>query len=138
MINLLKNYLFEVKAKLILKSYVVKRPCLKMNVRAALLTPSGKVILGSNEINSNVFTCPRAEAGCSTGEGYELCKTICKQISHAEVSAINKTKTQGHKIEGSKMYLLGHSFCCNSCLEYAKKCGVKEINVIESNITYLL
>ncbi len=59
--------------------------------------------------------CPRYEQGCGTGEGYELCKNICKQTGHAETTAIDDCLGQNNNPAHADLYLFGHWWCCENC-----------------------
>lgn len=98
--------------------------CAKQVVKASLVAADGSVFYGENSCVNPQKTCPRDLKGFNSGEGYELCKEICKQTNHAEVNAI---KAAGVKAKGSVIYLDGHSYACENCKSTAKKAGVKEI-----------
>ena len=58
--------------------------CAKKTVLAVVQDADGNVLgWGSNACDAPQKACPRAP-----GEGYEKCVSICKQPSHAEVSAV--------------------------------------------------
>ena len=59
--------------------------------------------------------CPRYEQGCKTGEGYDLCKNICKQTGHAEITAIQDAITNKQNLRHADLYLFGHWWCCKNC-----------------------
>ena len=65
-----------------------------------------------------------------TGEGYELCKSICKQKYHAEVDACLKA---GEAAQGATLILIGHSYCCDDCKRVMKEHGIKEIKIVDLN-----
>ena len=124
------------KIKQKLKSFDPKNPCLKVVVKALIISKDNQEIYGSNDISSSVDVCPREEEGCKTGEGYELCKNVCKQISHAEVSAINNAKNDGIDLTGASLYLSGHSYCCDNCILSMKRAGISYVYVLDSGKEY--
>lgn len=112
-----------------LKNYKVLKPCLKQSVLALIISKDGDGVFGSNSINVSIESCPRSEAGFKTGEGYHLCKDICKQNAHAEVSAILKAKELNIDIKGSSLYLLNHTYCCDNCISSMKDAGLKDATI---------
>jgi deoxycytidylate deaminase len=81
------------------------------------------VSIGTNEIHNNQITeCPRK--GMKSGEGYDLCKTACQQGHHAEVDACLKA---GEEAEGATLYLIGHTYCCDSCKQVMEDHGIKRV-----------
>jgi deoxycytidylate deaminase len=80
------------------------------------------ISIGTNEIHKDITECPRKDM--KTGEGYELCKSVCKQNHHAEVDACLKA---GDQANGAILYLIGHTYCCNDCTEVMERYGIKEV-----------
>ena len=64
-----------------------------------------------------------------TGEGYELCRSVCGQKHHAEVDACLKA---GERARGGVLYLIGHSYCCDNCLSVMKEHGIDDIKIIKA------
>ena len=62
-----------------------------------------------------------------SGEGYELCKLICKQVGHAEVVALSLA---GDTAKGATLYLTGHTYICEDCQRALDFAGVAKV-VIE-------
>lgn len=98
--------------------------CAKQRVVATIVTPDGFTYVGENLCENPQTVCPRDAAGYKTGEGYELCKSICNQGSHAEVAAINLA---GDACSGSTLYLTGHTYACDSCKSAAFGAGISSI-----------
>lgn len=103
------------------------RQCKKQTVVAIIMKDGQLISIGTNEINADIVECPRK--GMKTGEGYELCKTICKQKYHAEVDACLKA---GDRANGAILYLIGHTYCCDNCNEIMKNHGIKKVNFFKS------
>ena len=59
-----------------------------------------------------------------SGQGYELCVNVCKQLHHAEVDAILSATED---ITGADIYIYGHTRCCDDCAAKIKKAGIKNI-----------
>jgi len=103
-----------------------KGKCAKVTTTAIIITQDGDFFVGTNWCRTPQTSCPRGDL--PTGQGYELCKTICTQSNHAEVDACLKA---GSLAEGSKMLLLGHYYVCEDCKKVLKKYGVKEVYVLD-------
>ena len=91
----------------------------------AIITNGTEFWVGSNWCANPQETCPRGDL--PTGEGYELCKSICDQQSHAEVDACLNA---GLRAEGGDLYLIGHTYCCDNCKEVMKQHGIKNIYIM--------
>ena len=76
--------------------------------------------------------CPRYEKGCKTGEGYELCKTICKQTGHAEIIAIQDALKKNHTIKNAQLYLFGHWWCCENCWTTILEHNIQTVYLVEN------
>lgn len=98
--------------------------CVKQVVKAVIIAVDGTTYTGYNSCENPQSVCPRELAGMKTGEGYELCKTVCGQKSHAEISAITLA---GEDCKGATLYLTGHDYACQSCKDSATKAGIKSI-----------
>jgi deoxycytidylate deaminase len=98
--------------------------CAKQVVTAILTAIDGEVFVGTNGCENPQSICPRDTEGYSSGEGYHLCKSICRQGDHAEVNAI---KLAGSKSVGAVIELHGHTYACEPCKNAASKAGVKSI-----------
>ena len=81
--------------------------CAKKRVQCVLIAKDGEVFIGENWCNEPQSECPRLP-----GEGYEKCKSICRQHSHAEVEAI---ELAGRKTRGAVAYLINHHHYCRDC-----------------------
>ena len=99
----------------------MKGRCAKQET-IAIIVNNGQYWIGSNWCNNAQEICPRMKM--KTGEGYELCKSVCGQENHAEVDVCLKA---GGAARGGTLYLLGHTYCCNNCKEIMKKFGVKKV-----------
>ncbi len=99
-------------------------PCAKQVVTATIVTPSGRRFIGTNHCLNAQSKCPRRDM--PTGMGYELCRDICQQPGHAEIQALmNATMTQPNlHLHGSVLYLEGHTYVCESCLQALGAAGV--------------
>jgi deoxycytidylate deaminase len=96
--------------------------CKKQIVTAIILTKDNKVYIGYNDCKNNVDECPRKDM--STREGYALCRTICKQNSHAEISAINKCEDKS-ELKDATLILKGHSYICDNCKKELRNVGIE-------------
>lgn len=94
--------------------------CVKQDVVARLYTPEGELFVGTNRCHNPQQVCPRDVYGMKSGEGYHLCKEVCRQEAHAEVDAITQA---GEKAKGAIIYLTGHQYACGDCQEVARNAG---------------
>ena len=98
-------------------------PCAKTTVKCVLVTPHGEHIVGTNECRNPQKVCPR-----DLGEGYEKCQTICDQVGHAEVVALENA---GAKAVGARAYISGHTYACMNCQHQLFGAGVKSLSIGE-------
>jgi deoxycytidylate deaminase len=96
----------------------MKGRCFKQQV-IAVIENNGRVYVGTNWCENPQPQCPRLE-----GEGYDKCKNICWQRSHAEVDAINNA---GDDVRGGTLYLIGHTRICDNCQRVCNEVGIREI-----------
>lgn len=99
-------------------------PCVKQRVTATIVSLSGQRFLGENDCARPQQTCPRA--GMATGVGYHLCKSICWQTGHAEINAL---AAAGDNARGGTIYIDGHNYACDECLEACGRAGISRIVV---------
>lgn len=100
---------------------VAEVTCAKATVRCTLVTREGEQIIGENWCANPQPVCPR-----TPGEGYEKCKTICRQEGHAEVVAL---RIAGAKARGSRAYIEGHTYACMDCQHALFGAGVISISI---------
>jgi deoxycytidylate deaminase len=100
------------------------RQCKKQTTYAVIYKDGQVVGTGTNEIYADIAKCPREMQGCVPGEGYHLCTEVCKQKGHAEVVAC---ESAGKLADGGTLYLMGHSYCCDNCLETMMTAGITEV-----------
>lgn len=100
--------------------------CKKQTTVAVIVKDNQLISIGTNEIHADIEECPRQ--GMASGEGYELCRTICKQKHHAEVDACIKA---GEQAKGATLVLIGHTYCCSGCKRTMKEYGIKEIKIVK-------
>lgn len=92
--------------------------CAKRRVVAVILLPDGGVSVGEN-LRESARPCPRVSM--PSGTGYEEC-SACGQKCHAEVAAIQNAP--GGLTHGGVLYLIGHHYCCDSCLGAMAASGI--------------
>lgn len=94
----------------------------KKQTAIAVIKTDIEVYVGWNWCKNKVESCP--QEGMPTGQGYELCKSVCGQRFHAETDALNQA---GELAKGGTMYLYGHAYACDDCIEACKKAGIVKI-----------
>lgn len=96
--------------------------CAKVTTIAIVITTTGEEIIGFNACMEPQEICPR-----KPGEDYTKCRTVCKQIGHAEFVAC---LFAGKKSKGGRLVLCGHTYCCDDCLGIMSKAGIAEYEII--------
>lgn len=96
-------------------------PCAKAVVRCTLITPDGERFVGENWCETPQAVCPRVP-----GEDYAKCRTICRQVGHAEQVAMILA---GEKAVGARAYLEGHTYACMECQHAMFAAGVASFTV---------
>jgi hypothetical protein len=93
-------------------------PCAKQTVRCVIWLANGEAVAATNACLNPQPKCPR-----EPGEGYEKCKTICQQLGHAEVQAVQLAARIGADLKGSRAVITGHTYACQHCQETLAKAG---------------
>lgn len=96
-------------------------PCAKRRTQAVLTTVDGKVYVAENICLNPQEVCPRMP-----GEGYEKCKTICRQVGHAEEQVI---LAAGEDAVGATIEVT-HWYACRACESLSHQAGVKSITCV--------
>ena len=100
-------------------------PCAKAQVKCILTFPDGRTVEGENLCENPQEACPRLP-----GEGHEKCLSVCRQIGHAETTALDKC---GGGAVGATARVYGHSYVCRDCQEALYAAGVVGVSAtIES------
>ena len=105
----------------------LRQQCPKQTTMAVIINNKKIVAIGTNWVNIVKEACPRQ--GMESGKGYELCKNTCKQPYHAEIDACLQA---GKKAEGATLYLIGHTYCCDNCIQIMKAHKISEVVLCES------
>lgn len=98
-------------------------------ITIAIIENKGEYWIGTNWCGSPQKKCPRGDM--PSGEGYDLCKSICHQTGHAEENAI---KEAGKKSKGSVLYLIGHTRICDNCQKLIDQAGISKTIIINNII----
>ncbi len=93
-------------------------PCVKQTVTATLVAADGRRFVATNHCENPQAVCPRA--GMKTGEGYHLCREVCRQPAHAEVNVL---ALAGEAARGGTLYLEGHTYACRPCMDACLRAG---------------
>lgn len=98
--------------------------CAKQTVTATIIAADGRRFVGTNYALAPQPSCPRGDM--PSGQGYELCVSVCQQKAHAEVNAIAEA---GDQARGAVLYLEGHSYVCAACTAACAAAGIAEFIV---------
>lgn len=95
--------------------------CAKREVTAIVIGVSGRHYVGQNTCRNPQAVCPRTD-----GEGYEKCKTVCRQIGHAEEMAIAEA---GEDAFGGRIVVAGHVYVCRGCTQLLRSHRINAVSV---------
>ncbi|MEN9316084.1 MAG: hypothetical protein RIS35_2477 [Pseudomonadota bacterium] len=93
--------------------------CAKKRVVVYLYSKDGRVFVGENDCANPQPVCPR-----EPGEGYDKCRTICRQTGHAETNALHQA---GDAARGATALLVGHHHYCRECQRALFDAGVSSL-----------
>lgn len=93
--------------------------CVDKVVAAVVTTEHGRQYLGFNFVRNAPVWCPRG--GMRRGEGYELCKTVCGALDHAEIDALRKFDLSEPVGTKATMQVYGVNHICENCLAELQK-----------------
>lgn len=108
-----------------------KGPCAKQRVQCHIVYPNGESYWGENECLTPQQNCLRGDL--PSGEGYELCHEVCKQLGHAEAVAVREVLNNPEHVpvsSGGRAYLYGHTYFCKDCKAILHRAGVTELYVM--------
>ncbi|MBI4359821.1 MAG: hypothetical protein HY564_01870 [Candidatus Jacksonbacteria bacterium] len=100
----------------------------------AVIVREGKIVSrGHNSRNREPSSCPRVEQNLPSGVGYELCPHCGESdlMGHAEADTIQNAKINGTYICGGEIYMFGHWWACEPCLEKVRAAGITKIYLVE-------
>lgn len=109
------------------------RPCLKQEVFTVLVTKDGQEFFGSNEMKACISICPREELNIPSGQGYHHCKETCHQDFHGEHQSCDRAEKAEADTNDSIMYIVGHHYCCDNCLNVMRNANVSKVVYVEEN-----
>jgi len=95
--------------------------CVKRRVLAVAFV-DGEVLIGENGVENEQEVCPRKDM--KTGEGWELCKSVCAQSGHAEIDLIKKADGN---LKGANVVIFNHYWVCDSCRKALEEANVGEV-----------
>lgn len=99
-------------------------PCAKKHVVCTIVSWDGRTrVIGDNSCANPQPVCPR-----EPGEGYEKCKSICKQLGHAEDVALQAAIPLG-VAKGGHAYVEGHTYACRDCQEKLFGAGIEALSI---------
>lgn len=103
-------------------------PCAKTIVTCVLQLASGPIVVGRNDCFRPQAACPR-----EPGEGYEKCRSICRQPYHAETAALAKAEQRygAASATGAKAFIHGIGHVCRDCQERLFAAGVESFSVVQ-------
>lgn len=96
----------------------------------AVLRSNGRVFLGINGISENMTYCPRNVMEMGVNQGYSMCRSICRQESHAEVDAIDTWLRNSTADDTAEISIYGTGKICDNCMALLQKFNVSIRNVV--------
>jgi deoxycytidylate deaminase len=93
-------------------------PCAKRRTQCVLTTTTGETFAAENVCLNPQPVCPR-----EPGEGYEKCRTICRQVGHSEAMVVAMA---GPAARGATI-VCSHWYACDACAAICKAAGVAEV-----------
>ena len=120
--------------------------CLDRTI-VAVIEYQGKIYIGTNGIKNEPTECPRS--GYTINQGYELCRTVCKQPYHAEEAAIAEWLIDcredifDENLEGIINYhdatisIYGAKAMCERCKELCKHYKLRVVKVTPDLMGFL-
>lgn len=94
-------------------------PCAKRQVVCVIVGSLGREYRGENNCENPQSVCPRLP-----GEGYEKCKSVCRQSGHAEIEAL---RAAGAAADGGTAHIYGHYWICELCGDALRKAGILHV-----------
>lgn len=114
------------------KKIAMQSGCAKQSTGAVIVRDSQIIGQGCNA-GKKVDICPREIKKSKTGEDYYLCKEVCQQDGHAEVSAIKDALKKTQEISNTDIYLYGHWWCCKNCWDHMISAGIKNVYLLDNS-----
>lgn len=93
--------------------------CAKTRVFVTLTHPDGRTWTGENHCRNPQPVCPRLP-----GEDYTKCRTVCDQVGHAEVVAL---QLAGAEAAGCTASVRNHTYYCMPCQHALFAAGVTSL-----------
>lgn len=95
--------------------------CAKRRTQAVITGSSGRVYVGENVCLNPQEVCPR-----QPGEGYDKCRTVCRQVGHGEELAL---LAAGEDARGGHLRV-AHHYLCSSCEELVARAGLASVQLL--------
>lgn len=96
----------------------------------AVLRSNGRVFFGINGISESMAYCPRNVMEMGVNQGYSMCRSICRQESHAEVDAIDTWLRNSTADDTAEISIYGTGKICDNCMALLQKFNVSIRNVV--------
>lgn len=96
----------------------------------AVLRSNGRVFFGINGISESMDYCPRNVMEMGVNQGYSMCRSICRQESHAEVDAIDTWLRNSTADDTAEISIYGTGKICDNCMALLQKFNVSIRNVV--------
>lgn len=93
--------------------------CAKRRVQCLIRTRQGDEYTGENHCENPQETCPR-----EPGEGYEKCRSVCRQRGHAETNALAAAARAGANLRDATATVYNHYRICLACETQLRAAGV--------------
>lgn len=109
-----------------------KSGCTKQ-ATGAVIVKDGKIIGEGTNAGRKVKICPRVVKKYPTGEGYHLCKQVCHQVGHSEVTSTLNAEKKGYNTKDADLYLYGHWWCCKPCWDKMISAKIKDVYLLKNS-----
>lgn len=108
--------------------------CAKRRVRCTIVARTGESVIGENSCEAPQIACPRTDEEVAAAD-YSKCKTICRQLGHAEDMAVAAALARPYvRWDNAEALIEGHYYACISCQKSLRLLGVNTIHFGEPNL----
>ncbi len=107
-----------------------KSGCGSRQIGAVIVNKKTIIARGHNGRDRVPSSCPRVIQNLPSGIGYNLCQE-CVEENHAEADALRNARLMEVDTENGEMYIFGHWWGCEPCLEKVRNAGITKIYLVK-------